>query len=309
MAQLEGIPRESGAVNPVPASGRPDAPIPVPHMPPPLAPARNSTPTGFQRIYHWRDPVGWLLPLASAFASFLAGAVLFRSIIVSLALLALIFVHEIGHVIALRLRHIPASAPIFVPLIGAFVVPGHIRRARDMAFVALAGPFTGGLGALACLLIARHASASECLMPVYSGLHMNDPCISYLYGSGYRWLLLAHVGFLLNLVNLLPLMPLDGGRVAWTISRRLWPLGILVSFALLLLDHEPLIWIIAVITFVLTLWAFWQREPLAPIPATPRAKVTIAVTYVGLALLLGAGMLLTQDYMQFMQANFFNPPV
>jgi Zn-dependent protease len=210
-----------------------------------------------------------------------------------------------GHVVALRLKRIPVSAPIFIPLVGAFVIPGQIRRALDMAVVALAGPFAGGLGALACLLISQHIGATDCLTPVFSGAQMNEPCFSYLLGPGYSWLLLAYVGFFFNLVNLLPLFPLDGGRVAATISRWLWPLGILLSLAFVLLDPQPLTWVLALIAIVLTVWAFIQREPLAPIQASTGARIGIAGAYVGLVVLLAAGMLLTQGYLHIVQLTHF----
>lgn len=248
-----------------------------------------------------RDPMGWLWSAISALASFLAGAVLFRSATISLALLGLIFVHEMGHVVALKLKRIPTSAPIFIPLVGAFVVPGQIRRARDMAFVALAGPFTGGLGALACLFVANAVAGPTCAAPDFNGAMITYHCGPSVSVAAYSWLALAHIGFLFNLVNLLPLFPLDGGRAAATISRWLWPLGILISLALVLLDPEPLTWVLVLVAAALTLWAFVQREPLTPVEPSARARIGIAIAYAGLALLLAAGMLFAQDRLQVMQ--------
>ncbi|HLJ81486.1 MAG TPA: site-2 protease family protein [Ktedonobacterales bacterium] len=305
MAQPDGIPHNPGVATPIPASGGPESRPPTLRLSPSAAPSAAPARHEYQRRYSWRGPTGWLLSVASAVASFLAAAVLFRSITISLVLLALIFVHEMGHVVALKVKRIPVSAPIFIPLVGAFVIPGQIRRARDMAIIALAGPFAGGLGALACLVVSLRIGATDCLAPVFSGVPMNEPCFSYRAGLSYSWLVLAYVGFFFNLVNLLPLFPLDGGRVAATISRWLWPLGILLSLALLLLDPEPLTWMLALTAIVLTVWAFIQREPLAPIQASTGAKIGIAVAYIGLALLLAAGMLLTQEYLHVMQLTHF----
>lgn len=307
MAQPDGVPRTPRDAEPFAVGGAPGNRIPAPPpLPAPPAVSPTARPhTGFQRIYHWRDPVAWLLPVASAVLSFFAAAVLFHSTGIALALLALIFVHEMGHVVALKLMRIPVSAPIFVPLVGAFVVPGQIRRARDVAIVALAGPFSGGLCALACLVVSQQIGARDCLTPVFSGAHISDPCFSYIAGPGYSWLRLAYAGFLFNLFNLLPLFPLDGGRVAATISRWLWLLGILISVALLLVNPQPLTWILVLVAVALTVWAFRQREPLAPVSASTRARVSILIAYAGLALLLAVGMLLTQDDIQFIQAASF----
>jgi len=305
MAQPDGVSHSPSVVRAVPANSEPENPTPTSPNISPVTPAHH----GFQRVHHWRDPFGWLLPVASAAISFLAAAVLFRSSAVAFALLALIVVHEMGHIVALKLKRIPVSAPIFIPLIGAFVVTGQIKRVRDVAFIALAGPFSGGLGALACLLISQHIGDSACLAPVYSGVRVSNPCFSYLTGPGYSWLKLAYVGFFFNLVNLLPIFPLDGGRVAATISRWLWPLGALLSVAFLYLHPTPLTWGLTIIAIGLTIWAFWERESLAPVPASVRAKIGIAIAYVGLALLLAAGTLLTQDNLQIARlAPFMSQP-
>ena len=102
----------------------------------------------------------------------------------------LIFVHELGHVIELRRQGVPASAPLFIPFLGAVI---GMRELPDDAWkeakVALAGPILGSVGAAACW-IAGEATGSELLVA------------------------LAFVGFFLNLFNLIPIVPLDGGRAA-----------------------------------------------------------------------------------------------
>ncbi|MGH2516864.1 MAG: site-2 protease family protein [Ktedonobacterales bacterium] len=296
MAQPDGLSHRSGSPQASPASDRPD----YPELPPPpsvaLPPAR--TDAGAQRTGFRRDRSGWLLSAGSAALSFLAAAALFRSGGIALALLALIFVHEMGHLVVLKLLRIPVSAPIFIPLIGAFVVSGQIHRARDAAIVALAGPFAGGMGALACLVIARRLGVVACLAPSLSDTQPYTSCFSYAAGPGYGWLVLANVGFIFNLINLLPLFPLDGGHVAATISRWFWPLGILISVALVLMNPNPITGILVLLAIALTLWAFWQPEPLTFLPAPFGTRVGITAAYVGVALLLAVGMLLTRDALQ-----------
>ena len=103
---------------------------------------------------------------------------------------ALIFVHEMGHFVEARRQGIHAALPVFIPFVGAYVA---IRDARlnpwRHALIALAGPFTGSLGAAACWA-AGEASGS-----------------SFLRALGY-------VGFFLNLFNLIPIGFLDGGAIA-----------------------------------------------------------------------------------------------
>ncbi|MBC5823624.1 MAG: site-2 protease family protein [Candidatus Eremiobacteraeota bacterium] len=123
----------------------------------------------------------------------------------------LIFVHEMGHVFALRARGISASVPIFIPFMGAFVAMKEMPPdAKVEAYVALAGPLVGTAGAAACYLIGLQTGARI-------------------------WYALASAGFFVNLFNMLPVIPLDGGRVVAALSPKLWVVGLaaLLVFAVL----------------------------------------------------------------------------
>jgi Zn-dependent protease len=101
----------------------------------------------------------------------------------------LIFVHEMGHVIAIRAYGLKASVPIFIPFIGAFVALKEMPpNSKAAAVIALAGPAVGTAGAMACYFIGLRT------------------------GSSF-WYALASTAFFINLFNLIPIYPLDGGRV------------------------------------------------------------------------------------------------
>ena len=105
----------------------------------------------------------------------------------------LILVHELGHVAAIRAYGMKASLPMFIPFLGAFVAHGQAPNAKAGAVIALAGPAVGGLGAVGCLL---------------AGLNTGQP----------YWYALASVMFLINLFNMVPIPPLDGGHIAQAVS-------------------------------------------------------------------------------------------
>jgi len=136
---------------------------------------------------------------------------------------ALIFIHEMGHVLALRMMGIRASAPMFIPFVGAHIV---MKQMPKNAFVeavgAYGGPLLGTLGAIGCVSIG-------------------------LATGNLFWYALASSGFLLNLFNLLPISPLDGGRIIGVISPKLWVLGLLGAIGLFYLTWSPIIALILIL--------------------------------------------------------------
>jgi len=100
----------------------------------------------------------------------------------------LIFVHELGHVIAAKCYGLPVSAPTFIPFFGAYVTHGMPMSSYSHAMIAYAGPLAGGLGGWACY---------------YLGVTL-----------GEHWILaVALYTFGLNLINLAPIPPLDGSKI------------------------------------------------------------------------------------------------
>lgn len=106
----------------------------------------------------------------------------------AVGLVVSIYVHEMGHVAALRRYGIAASAPMFIPGFGAMVrLKQRPAGPREDARIGLAGPLWGLGAALAALLVAA-------------------------LGGGPMYAAIAHVGAWINLFNLTPIWPLDGGR-------------------------------------------------------------------------------------------------
>ncbi|MDQ3992590.1 MAG: site-2 protease family protein, partial [Actinomycetota bacterium] len=120
----------------------------------------------------------------------------------ALGLVLLLLVHELGHVLEARRQGLPTSAPMFVPFLGALITMKQLpENAWREAQVALAGPIVGSLGAAAVWGLGE-ALDSDLLIA------------------------LAFVGFLLNLFNLLPIVPLDGGRAVAALHPAIWMIGL-----------------------------------------------------------------------------------
>lgn len=129
----------------------------------------------------------------------------------AIGIVLLILVHEMGHVIANVFLGVPQSPPIFIPFLGAVIMlKGQLANAKVEAISAIAGPVAGALGTV----------------PVF---------LWYWKTGNLVALELTQLGIFINLFNLLPVPPLDGGRVAAAMSPRIWIIG-LIAMGLIMLD-------------------------------------------------------------------------
>ena len=184
-------------------------------------------------------------------------------------LIVLLFVHEMGHVLEAKRQGLPVSVPVFIPFLGALITMKQMpHNAWREARLAIAGPILGSFGALV-LYLAGVAYDSRPLQA------------------------LAFLGFLINLFNLLPVIPLDGGRITAALHPALWFLGFLALLALVVYRPNPILIIILVLA-ASELWRRWQLRRLPRMQAYYRVKpgqrVIIGLLYFGLAAALVFGM-------------------
>jgi Zn-dependent protease len=181
----------------------------------------------------------------------------------------LLLVHELGHVIQLRREGIPASAPMFIPFLGALVAMRELPKdAAAEARVGLAGPVLGSLGALVPLAI-------------------------YALTGNELFQALAFVGFFLNLFNLLPVLPLDGGRAMAALSPWMWFVGYGLLIAATFVFPNPIMILILLFGGVET-WRRWQQRKSPEARefhrVRPATRAAVATVYLGLAAALAVGM-------------------
>jgi len=118
-----------------------------------------------------------------------------------IGIVVITLVHEIGHAVVIRAKGLRAGVMVFIPFIGgAVTLKEQPRSAYDDAQIGLAGPIFGTAACLVALQIFKWT---------------NDT----------RWLAIAAVGFVLNLINLLPVGMLDGGRISGAVTKWMWVLG------------------------------------------------------------------------------------
>ena len=101
-------------------------------------------------------------------------------------------------------------------------------------------------------------------------------------------LALAYAGFVLNLFNLIPVSPLDGGRIVSVISPRIWFLGFPMLVALFIWRPNPLLILIAIFALPQLWAAFKDKNALASeyYKATREVRFKYAAQYLILAGLL-----------------------
>jgi len=181
----------------------------------------------------------------------------------------LLFVHELGHVFEAKHQGLPVSAPLFIPFLGALI---SLKQLPDDAWaeakVAIAGPILGGLGS-AAVWLAGESTDSDLLVA------------------------LGFTGFFLNLFNLAPISPLDGGRIVAAIHPTLWIVGLGALLALTVVAPNPIL-ILILILGGLESWRRWKTRSDPAAEAYYRVsrerRIIVGVSYIVLAALLTLGM-------------------
>ncbi|WP_373865212.1 site-2 protease family protein [Paenibacillus koleovorans] len=138
----------------------------------------------------------------------------------AVGVVVMVLMHELGHVMAARQKGLPVTAPFFIPFLGALIMlKRNPRDAVTEAYIAMGGPVVGTAAALLCFLLA------------------------WVLGHPLFYVI-AYIGFVLNLINLLPIHPLDGGRIAVTVTRWMWVAGLLSGIVIVIYIKSILLFIV-----------------------------------------------------------------
>jgi Zn-dependent protease len=187
-------------------------------------------------------------------------------------------IHEIGHAVAIRAKGLRAGFMVFIPFIGGAVsLKDQARSVYDDALIGLAGPAAGTAASLVSLQIYKWTA---------------DPL----------WLLIAFLGFALNLINLLPIGMLDGGRISAAVTKWMWVFGGAAVIYKVVQQPNPLIVLIAVLA-AFQVYASLNREKSDPhyFEITGAQRAAIAVLYFGLVIFLGHQTWMTYDRLELLR--------
>jgi Zn-dependent protease len=266
-----------------PASYQPAPAPPAPAPPPPRSGFRRvATPIflALVAVLKWGKALLLLLPkakLLTTSASMLVSVAAYALIWgwrFAAGFVALLFIHEMGHYIQLRREGVKPSGMLFIPFLGAAVGTRSLGgSALAEARVGLAGPILGSL-------------ATAALIPI--ALSSNDDF----------WRALAFTGFFLNMFNLLPVVPLDGGRAMAAMAPWMWFVGFGVMVLMLLVWPNPILLLIVLLGGFETYRRWKQRKN--PVEGNaeyyrvkPVHRLLVGGVYVALVVALAIGMDLT----------------
>jgi Zn-dependent protease len=215
----------------------------------------------------------WLFAAGKLGKLFLTGGSMLLSMLVyswvfgwryAVGFVLLILVHEMGHYVAARQRGLNVGAPTFIPFVGAWIELKELpHNVETEAYVGFAGPLAGSAAAMLCYYAARE------------------------FGSDLL-LALAYSGCMLNLINLIPISPLDGGRITAIISPKVWLAGVPLLAALFFYRPSPMLILIAVLAYPQLKAAIWGNSDLPPTyyEVAAETRFNYGLLYLGLVAFL-----------------------
>jgi Zn-dependent protease len=187
-------------------------------------------------------------------------------------------VHEVGHAVAIRAKGLRAGFMVFIPFVGgAVTLKGQPRTVFDDAIIGLSGPFAGTLASLVSLQI-------------------------YKWSSDPLYLLIAFLGFALNLFNLLPIGMLDGGRISAAVTKWMWVLGGGAVVYKVVSQPNPLVIVIAILA-AFQVYASIIREKTDEhfYEVTLFQRAAIAVLYFALVIFLAHQTWMAYDRLELLR--------
>jgi Zn-dependent protease len=252
----------------------------IPPQGSPASPGRGGLATGALAL------LGLLLKfkgVALTFVSTGVTALLYAQIFgwaFAVGIVLLILIHESGHVVVARIMGLPVTLPVMIPFLGAFVsMKERPRTVAQESIMAIGGPVLGSIAAGLCYVGYLQAPDSS---------------------TGQLLRALAYFGFLINLFNLIPLTPLDGGRVTSLLSKWFNVAGLAIAAGLLLFETQSGNTVSPVLFLVLIFGAFSTYQRFRSTTLNPayyavdaQTKVIVGSLYLALLFALGLGMLET----------------
>ena len=255
----------------------------------PAVPGRRPPTAGRRGILGWLTAVGLfllgyakyafllvkavpaLLTLSTLFLSFGLYA-LYRGPVFAAALVAMILVHEMGHVVEIRRQGMEATAPVFIPFLGAAIFQrSHPQDALRQAQIGIAGPLAGTAGATVAYVL-----------------------YGYTHWDGFA--LAATIGFFLNLFNMIPIGMLDGGWILAPVSKWFQVFGMLLMVgAAFFLGFSPILFIIVLFSLPTIIGRFRNADTAYFTSVSQTGRWAMGAAWLALVVYLGFALVTSQQ--------------
>jgi Zn-dependent protease len=183
-------------------------------------------------------------------------------------------IHELGHALIIRAKGLRTGMMVFIPFVGgAVTLKDQPHSAYVDAQIGLAGPIAGTLACLVSLQIFKWSDK-----PLF--------------------LAIAFAGFLINLLNLLPVGPLDGGRISGAVSKWMWLFGGAILVYKTVRQHNPLLVLILILSAFQVYNSIVHEKESDFYALTAAQRITIALAYFAIVVFLGHQAMMTYDRLQ-----------
>lgn len=202
----------------------------------------------------------------------------FYGIWFAIGFVALIFCHEMGHYVAAQLLGIEVSAPLFIPFVGAMIsLKESPKTAEQEALMAVGGPAAGILASFFCLGIYGVTG-----IPLFSAL--------------------AYIGLFMNLFNLIPVHPLDGGRISVAVTPWLWAIGIPIGIVAAFKFHSIILIMILILGGIEAYKGFKGEKKEYFSNVSKATRIAFGIGYLAMIMICGVGMMVI--FANHMPQNF-----
>jgi Zn-dependent protease len=193
-------------------------------------------------------------------------------------ILALLFIHEMGHVTAAEIEGVPVSAPNFIPGFGAYIMlKAQPKDARTESIIAIGGPLFGALASLATYGLATTLGTDTKM--------------------GLLLAVVAGYSFFFNAINMIPYSPLDGGRILGSVSKWVNVFGLVMLVGGIILGYlSPIFLILILFLGGASFSRFRHPENPSYYEVSPRDRALVGAAYIAILAILVVGVIATGPF-------------
>ena len=198
-------------------------------------------------------------------------------------ILALLFIHEMGHVIAAEIEGVPVSAPNFIPGFGAYIMlKAQPKDAQTESIIAIGGPLFGALASLATFGLANTLGLDTKM--------------------GLLLAVVAGYSFFFNAINMIPYSPLDGGRILGSVSKWVNVVGLAMLVGGIIFGYlSPIFLILILFLGGASFSRFRHPENPSYYAVSPRDRALVGAAYIAILAILVVGVIAAGPFIESAQ--------